>query len=415
MKSSFEGNTPTPTPKHWRRPSLQRTLRIGFAGLFAIVAAFGLSSSAGAEVWVPQPYGFGGLSGDHLGASMAIRLVFDSGPPEIGYLYVGLPNADNGAFIDSGEVQIFRPVTGGWEYAGSVYSPVPQSGAHFGASIAADGPILVVGSPDFNDMGGSGAGAGRVDFYREQGTNPLVFDAESSFVGDGGNLGSKVAVDGIMAAAARINASGGNGCLATYRYESNQYWEHFPFVTIDSARCGSSGAALGSSLAIRQTSASTFMLVAGAPGELQNGNLLAGAAHVYFPNPGMTNNGGLLEVGTLVAPNPAPFDVFGTSVAIDANYVYVGATGRDNGIGRVGSVTIFKPAFLIGYDYLPGVLSGPAGHDWWAMRCVLECRSINKEFIMGCPNSTGTFANEGTARVYRQLDFLGQTVGWTAS
>jgi hypothetical protein len=81
----------------------------------------------------------------------------------------------------------------------------------------------------------------------------------------------------------------------------------------------------------------------------------------------------LIEIGTLAAPNPAFLDVFGSSVGVDANYVYVGATGRDNGAGRVGSVTIFKPALLAGYQlqaFVGARTTNPAWLDvdnggWW--------------------------------------------------
>jgi hypothetical protein len=106
--------------------------------------------------------------------------------------------------------------------------------------------------------------------------------------------------------------------------------------------------------------------------------------------------------------------VFGTSVGIDDSFVYVGATGRDNGVGRVGSVTIFRPSFIIGYDYdseyfpsSPATIGGLCGAS-------LYVDPNNDQFIMGCPNSTGTVAHEGTARVYRQFQFVGQTV-WAES
>jgi hypothetical protein len=152
-------------------------------------------------------------------------------------------------------------------------------------------------------------------------------------------------------------------------------------------------------------------MVAGAPAATQNGHALAGAAHVYFPN-----NGKLFEVGTLAAQNPAPafLDVFGASVGIDANYVYVGGTGRDNGTARTGSVTIFKPASIIGYNYLAEYFPGTPATDGGHCGASLNVDAVNSQFILGCPGSGGLVAGEGTARVYRQFSFLGNIV-WLES
>lgn len=380
---------------------------IALSAVLLVVTAV-LPRTAEAETWIPRIQVFYGLQGDHLGTSIAIRTVLGSNNTRIvTRVYVGNPYRDVGAAADAGEVQMYDPAPDGWAYIGSLFSNAPQAGAHFGASIAADDGTVLVGSPDFNAGGANGAGAGRIEFWIDSGPPTLVF--RGARVGNGGNLGSEVAIDGIMAVASIPNAGGGNGCIATYRYNaSNTTWENYPAVP--SLRCGSSGAALGASVAIRQTSSDTFLVVAGAPGESQGTSLLAGAAHVYFPSTSVTTNGGLIEVGTLAAQSPGAFDIFGTSVGIDANFVYVGATGRDNGFGRVGSVTIFKPASLLGYDYLseyfpsaPATIGGLCGAS-------LSVDPDYGQFIMGCPNSTGTVAHQGTARVYRQFEFLGQPV-----
>ena len=99
---------------------------------------------------------------------------------------------------------------------------------------------------------------------------------------------------------------------------------------------------------------------------------------------------------------PNFLDVFGTSVGVDANYVYVGATGRDNGVGRVGSVSIFEPAFLTGYnlldEYFPGAPATIGGHCGAA----LGVDEYTDQFVVGCPDSNGTVAQEGNARLFRK-------------
>ena len=378
--------------------------------VLVFVLGLGLLQGARADVWVPRAQTFAGVSGAHMGTSVAVGVGVDSqGHPIINRVYVGQPDADGpSGQIGAGYVQIYNPGPNGWVFAANLFSNTVQAGAHFGASLAYGSGHLVVGAPDYNDVGGAGANAGRVEFYFDNGTSPLNLSYKGSRTGTGGNFGSAVAVNVDMAAIGKTGGSG-DGCVSTFHYYlGTGTWTNLPAV--NDIVCGSTGAALGTSVAILRTSATSFLLVAGATGESQNANSLAGAAHVYIPNPN-TTTGGFVEVGTLAANNPAAFDFFGTSVGIDANFIYVGATGRDNGAGRVGSVTIFKPASIIGYNYLseyfpsaPATIGGLCGAS-------LSVDAANSQFIMGCPNSASPyFAHEGTARVYRQIDFLGNTV-----
>jgi hypothetical protein len=379
---------------------------------FAIGFCLALAAGgAQADTWVPLAQEWVGMQGDHLGSSIAVRTVLDGGR-HITRVYVGSPDKTVGGFIGAGAVDVYVPEGPGWDYAATLTSPTPQAGAHFGASIAYSASHLVVGSPDYNDAGGAGAGSGRVDFFYDSGAVPVAIASRGFVIGSGGNFGNAVAVDGNMAAVAKVQAGNGDGCVSGFHFEiGTQSWQNLPAV--QDVVCGASGALLGSSIAIRQLDDASYLLVAGAPGESQNGNLLAGGAHVYLPNPN-TTTGGLLEIGTLVANAPGAFDIFGTSVGIDENFIYVGGTGRDSGAGRVGSVTMFKPAPIFGWEYLaeyfpsaPATVGGLCGAS-------LTVDPDYQQFIMGCPNSTGSVAHEGTARVYRQFEFLGQPV-WLES
>jgi hypothetical protein len=381
-----------------------KTSRRSVIGFCLAMAA----TSAQADTWVPLAQEWVGMQGDHLGSSIAVRSVPDGDGHRITRVYVGSPDKTVGTFAGAGAVDVYVPGGQGWDHAVTLASPVPQAGAHFGASIAYSAGHLVVGSPDYNDAGGIGAGSGRVDFFLDEGATPVAITSQGFKTSTGGNLGGAVTVDGDMAAAGKVNAVGGGGCVSAWHYNVNVHaWQNLPAV--DDIVCGSGGAALGASVAIRQLDETGYLLVAGAPGESQGGNLLAGGAHVYFPNPN-TATGGLLEVGTLVAQAPGAFDFFGTSVGIDGSFIYVGGTGRDNGAGRVGSVTMFKPAAVFGWEYLaeyfpsaPATVGGLCGAS-------LTVDADDQQFIMGCPNSTGSVAHEGTARVYRQFEFLGQPV-----
>ncbi|MEO8672918.1 MAG: hypothetical protein ABI411_16485 [Tahibacter sp.] len=385
--------------------ALRRGAVIGLA-----LAAMGLGS-AHADTWLPRPQLWLGQQGWHLGTSIAVRSVLDTGGRVVTRVYVGAPNEPAGAMANAGAVQIYGPGAGGWQPVGTLFSAQPQAGAHFGASLAFSSGNLVVGSPDYNDVGGVGANAGRVEFFSDSGITPPNIVSTGFRNGNGGNFGSAVAVDGNMAAGSVVNAGGGSGCVAGYKYTPGSGWANLP--AIGDIVCGSSGSTLGSSIAIRQTSSTSYLLAAGAPGESQNGNLLAGAAHIYIPNPN-TGVGGLIEVGTLAADSPTAFDFFGTSIGITDNFVYVGATGRDNGVGRVGSVTVFKPAAVFGYNYVNEYFPSPPATVGGHCGASLSVDPNYNQFILGCPDSTGTLAHEGTARVYRQFELAGQPV-WSES
>jgi len=372
------------------------------------ILGVGATRDASADTWVPLiQAGALGMDGTRMGTSIAV----DGDASGAKYIYVGAPYESYNALAEAGAVYVFAPTGPGVQYLTTLFAATPRAGAHFGASIAARNGNILVGAPDYNDVGGIGAGAGYVQFFFNNGEAPLNIISKGARSGNGGNFGRAVALDADFAVISSVNAGNGDGCVFTFHYDlPMNKW--IPFPASDVA-CGSGGEKSGSSVAIRQTGPTTFLAVSGAPAATQGANALAGAVHIYFPN-----NGALLEIGTLAAQDPAPafLDAFGTSVGIDANYVYVGATGRDNGAGRTGSVTIFKPAFIIGYDYLaeyyplaPATIGGHCG------------ASLNVDplppggFILGCPDSDTVYFNgEGTARVYRPFEFLGQAV-WLES
>lgn len=368
-----------------------------------VLALFLLLPSIGvhADTWFPLSQGYFGVPGAHLGSSIALRVGAND---IVDRVYVGQPDTTDGTYAGCGSVQVYVPQAGGWKYSTTLFATQRQAGAHFGASLASSSGYLLVGAPDYA-VGANNAGY--AEFFRDTGTDaaPNIVSVRS-IVATGGGFGSAVAMDSQMAAVARPSVSG--GCVETFRYNVlAQTWNSFPAASNEF--CNSNpGIALGASVAILQNGASSFVLVAGAPGE----NTLAGTAHVIIPNPSAT---GLLDFQTLEAANAASFDFFGTSVGIEANYIYVGATGRDNGAGRVGSVAIFKAGAILGYNYLdeyfpaaPATVGGHCGAS-------LGVDAAHSQFILGCPDSDDAFyAKVGTARIYRRISFLGSPV-WIES
>lgn len=385
---------------------------------FGLLCGLTSLSAARAETWVLRPQSFTGMAGTQLGSAVGIGLRAPGNALQVTLLYVGAPNQTVDGKAGAGAVQVFQLGPGGWSYATTLTASTNriQAGAHFGAALAVSGPRVLVGAPDYNDAGGVGANAGYVQFFYENNSTPLTFASQGIYTGGGGNFGSSVAMHSGMAAVGAVNAGGGggagatNGCVYSFQLvtAAPQHWQPFP---ANDVACGSNDEQLGASVAIEQTGADSFILVAGAPAGTQGGQALAGSAQVFVPNAQAT---ALLKLQTLTADTPAFLDVFGTSVGLDATYIYVGATGRNNGAGRVGSVTIFAPAQLIGWnrydEYFPLAPATVGGHCGAALRV----DETHDQFILGCPGSTGTVANEGTARVYKRGQFLGHTV-WTES
>jgi hypothetical protein len=377
-------------------------LKLQRFALSGLLLGVGPIHNAVADTWVPYAQTWVGLNGTHMGASIAT----DGDQTGVKFIYVGAPNETVGAFAGAGKVYVWAPSPQGVMPVATLTATLPQAGAHFGASLAARNGSIVVGAPDYNDSSGAGAGAGYVQFFFNNGSDPIV--SRGGRIGAGGNFGSAVAVNVDFAVISAVQAGNGDGCIYTFHYNlPMDQW--IPFPSNDVA-CGSAGEELGASVAILETSSTNFFMVAGAPAATQSSNALAGAAHVFFPN-----NGSLLEIGTLTAQNPAFLDLFGASVGIDANYVYVGGSGRDNGAARTGSVTIFKPASIIGYNYLAEYFPGPPATDGGHCGASLNVDPVKSGFVLGCPGSNTVFFNgEGTARVYREFSFLGNPV-WIES
>lgn len=358
----------------------------------ALVALSAISISyAHADYWIPfGQYDFGN-SGDREGTAIA---AFG------GYVYVGVPNANVNGLAQAGLVLVFKSSPGGVTPVDSLVSiNGPQAGAHFGASVAARDGNILVGGPDYTDTLDSFANAGEIDFFSNNAGTLATRNSRTGAANQ--HLGSSVAITSHYAGAGGKVLSTDNGCVFTWHLDSSSNsWVPFP---ANNVVCGSNGEQLGDSIALYEEP-TYFVMAAGAPAAT-NVNSLAGLVHVY-----VSGASPLSEVGTFGAQNPAFLDAFGSSVGVDANYFYFGAPGRDNGSGRVGSVTIYSRAGSYINEYFPGppaTIGGDCGAS-------LNVDTVLSGFVLGCPHSDGLVTGEGTARVYRPTVFLGSTV-WVES
>ena len=278
-------------------------------------------------------------------------------------LVVGAPTAEQSGGTpllgDAGTVHVFERDGDSWKQVASLRAPAPGTDDNFGASVAIDGDLIVIGAP-----GEDGGGAlvdplvdeGRPDcgaayiFRRIEGAWTFAhylkpddadlrrtrgFGASVAVAGDivavgAPEEGTRLATGGFLVPAARA------GAVYAYVVEG----DGFRFDGRLQAPDAEVGAEFGKSLAV-----SGLRLAIGAPGadELRG--------KVYLMRRGSPAAGFQLE-REVVAPNAGIQDGFGQSVALEGNQLLVGAPGEDSAAERVGGNQFDDSAVDSGAAYL---------------------------------------------------------------
>ena len=368
-------------------------------GLSMVVAALLSTMTARAQSWqhdqsVTQTSPLAG--GVLLGSSVAIGRANSSGASigQRNVMLVGAPNATVSGQSEAGAVLVYKKIADTWALHDTLTSNSVQAGAHFGASIATGQlGFYAIGAPDWDSN--SITDAGRVEFFRTTGVDSDAFLRNGQLAGGGSRFGNALAIDGEFLAIGSSGSPGLSSCAWAFRASLSS---PFNWTFIDNA-CRPAADALGASVAIRQTSTDNFILVAGAPGYANAGFAASGAAFGYT-----MSGGALVEFAQFSPPNPAIIDVGATSVAINAvETVFVGATGRDLvGVGRTGSVSVFKELGMPGYQFIQELFPSAPRLAGDLCGASLAVDDDNDRFVLGCPGSDGTTANEGAARLFQQ-------------
>jgi hypothetical protein len=247
---------------------------------------------------------------------------------------VGADFEDGDGGSDRGAAYIFDREEGGTDNWGEVKKLTASDAAdgdQFGTSVSIDGSTAVVGAP-YKDSGAA------YIFYRDEGGDDnwgqeailAASDAES-----GDLFGWSVAVSGNYAVVgAPYEDSGGTDSGAAYVFYRNEGGENnWGQVAILAASDAESGDQFGLSVSIDGDT-----VVVGANYEDGSG-AYCGAAYIFDRNQGGDDNWG--EVKKLTASDAADGDLFGYSVALDADYVVVGALGKSGGGIYSGAAYIF--------------------------------------------------------------------------
>lgn len=262
---------------------------------------------------------------------------------------------------------------------------VPADGAggdQFGFSVAIDAGTAVIGAVR-DDAGSSQTGSARV-FVRggtqwtEQATLIASDGAENDFFGTAVDLEGDLAVVG----AARHDAIANNeGKVYVYTRTGTTWTETAilsPPSLVADARFGSSVALSGSRLAV------------GAPRD-DAGAPVAGAVHVYELEAGVWNADEVVS-----SPSPIFEGLFGESVALTTNSLFVGAPG-ESGIGQ-GDGVVYRLDPLGDAWTLRLTMVASQGQPMGSLGASVAADSVY--VVAGAPGRSEVAANSGAAFVY---------------
>jgi len=253
-------------------------------------------------------------------------------------------------YIKSGGVWTFQQrVTGGGSYGRYAYD-------NFGQSVAISGDTLIVGSPnhDYDNAGGSVNDAGAVFVYTR---TAGVWSFQQKIIATGTNarltlnyFGNSVAVSGdtalIGSEGNKYDASGAgslNGAGAAFVFtRSGSTWSLQQKIVGEGTNGRNASDAFGKKVALSGDTA-----VIGVPDQDYdetgaNMYAAAGAAYVFTRTAGVWSFQQKL-VGTI---GRFGSDAFGTSVAIDADTIIVGAPGQDKDAADANTVLGSGAAYI---------------------------------------------------------------------
>jgi predicted small secreted protein len=238
------------------------------------------------------------------------------------YIVVGAYAEDAGG-TDSGAAYIYERNYGGQDYWGEVKKLTAsdaQGWDYFGNSVAIDGDYVVVGA-ELEDGGGNSRGAAYI-FGRNYGGQDNwgeVKKLTASDAEDSDHFANSVAINGdYIVVGAFYEDDAGTDSGAAYIYERNyggqDNWGEMKKLTASDAEADDR---FGWSVAID----GDFIIIGA---QYKNGGgIQRGAAYIYGRNSGGQDNWG--EVKKLTASDAEDWDWYGSTVAIDGDYIVVGA------------------------------------------------------------------------------------------
>jgi len=245
---------------------------------------------------------------------------------------------DNGA--RSGSAYVFVKPTGGWADMGHTAKLKPSDGAaydHFGISVGVSGDTVVVGS-EWDGDNGARSGSAYVFVKPTAGWADMSQTAKL-LPSDGGayeHFGYSAAIDGdtVVVGAEWDNQNGDRAGAAYVFKKPVSGWISATETAKLTASDGGAYEHLGFSAAV-----SGDTVVVGSRWDNDNG-ARSGSAFVFEkPATGWTD---MTETAKLLASDGEAYEEFGHSVAIDGDFVVVGAYWDDDNGARAGSAYVFQ-------------------------------------------------------------------------
>ncbi len=263
-----------------------------------------------------------------------------------GRLLVGLPGED-GTIDDVGATIVYKRVDGTWQYVVQILAPsnFRQENAGFGKAVAVSGEWAIVGAPD-EDIGGT-VDAGAVYFYRYNPANDYYqyhSRSEGSIIQAGARLGSAVAIGGGRAAAGQPGYNQNSidtdtGRVQMFRFEFDTWFIDGALLSPQTVANESFGATL---FLQDLPGAQLDRLFVGAPTTTVNGQAVAGRVH-HFRHDGTDPAGWEYRESMEWLPSDL-LDWYGSSIAANGAYLFIGARGRNKpgGSAKSGAVQVQK-------------------------------------------------------------------------
>ena len=297
-------------------------LSVALTGDTAVVGAYGKSdrASAAGTAYIFMRTGTDWSQRARLGTPSAMAGAYFGASVALNesLVVVGAPYASVAA-RDAGAVYIFANAAPSWPLQAEILPRDPESLAQFGNALAIDQNTVVVGSPT-ND--GYGVDAGAVYIFSFDGTTWVQQQKlVATDTAPGDRFGSALALDdGRLAVGAPLhNAS---GAVYIFSFDGTTWVQQQKLVAADTAP----GDRFGSALALDDG-----RVAVGAP--LHNAS---GAVYI-FSFDGTT----WVQQQKLVAADTAPGDRFGSALSLDDGRVAIGAPLHNATGDASGAVSIF--------------------------------------------------------------------------
>ena len=234
-------------------------------------------------------------------------------------IVVGAYNDDDGGENDSGSAYVFTEPNGGWADAtetAKLTASNEHNGDQLGYSVAVEGGTVVAGAHEYDD---SGSSSGSIYVFNEPASGAWADATETARLSasDGGvndYFGSSVSVDGNTAVVGAYGVADNKGAAYVFTRQAGA-WSQVAKLT---ASDGVTFNLFGQTVAV---DGDTVVVGANLKDSSQGG------AYVFTkPSGGWTD---ATETAKLTASDGAPYDLFGTSVAVEGDTVVVSAWKDD--------------------------------------------------------------------------------------